>query len=453
MITRLRAKNFKSWKDTGDLRLAPLTGLFGANNSGKTSLLQILLLMQQTVESQDPRQVLYTGDDHSLIDLGTFFDLIHGYDSKATLNLSFTWKHSQDLGVSDLEKQTIPILDIIRELSFDANIRAERDHVSVESFAYRHGDSKFGMSKKGKSEKAQNGQYDLIFDGYEIGKAQKTDSLLPPPFKCYGFPSEAVVYYQNAWFLPWLVYSLEIAFKQISYLGPVREFPEPIYIWGGDSPTDVGPWGEDTIAALLASRAKPSEVSSIEKRVAKWLKKMGMIHSFSLRSIARNRRDYEVRVRITPKSTEVLLTDVGFGVSQILPVLVLCYYVPEGWTILLEQPDIHLHPSVQSHLADVLVDVVKNRHVQIIVESHSEHLLHRLQRRIAEEVISADQVALYFCRMEGGASHIEPLRLDDYGNITNWPENFFGDEMGDLVAMTKAAINRRKLEANGRAGR
>ena len=68
----------------------------------------------------------------------------------------------------------------------------------------------------------------------------------------------------------------------------------------------------------------------------------------------------------------------GIGVSQVLPVLVLCYYVPEGSTIILEQPELHLHPSVQAGLADVFIDVIKHRNVQILLESHSEHLLRRL---------------------------------------------------------------------------
>jgi predicted ATPase len=137
-----------------------------------------------------------------------------------------------------------------------------------------------------------------------------------------------------------------------------------------------------------------------------------------------------------------LITDVGFGVSQILPVLALCYYVPEGASILLEQPEIHLHPAVQSSLADVLIDAVNTRNVQIIVESHSEHLLRRLQRRIAEELIGADRVALYFCAMDDAASKIDKLDVDLFGNITNWPPEFFGDEMGDLVALSEAAMRR-----------
>jgi len=168
-----------------------------------------------------------------------------------------------------------------------------------------------------------------------------------------------------------------------------------------------------------------------------------LIHSFSLQPIAENRKDYEFRIKKSRSSSEVLITDVGFGVSQLLPVLVLCYYAPEHSTIILEQPEIHLHPSVQAGLADVFIDVVNERNVQIILESHSEHLLRRLQRRIAEERISADKTALYFCSIEDGTSAIERLDVDEYGNIKNWPQGFFGDEMGELTAMTKAAMKRR----------
>ena len=100
---------------------------------------------------------------------------------------------------------------------------------------------------------------------------------------------------------------------------------------------------------------------------------------------------------------------------------------------------------MQSELADVLIDVVKNQNVQIILESHSEHLLLRLMRRIAEEEISADDTALYFCQINDGTSEIERLNIDEYGNIRNWPQNFFGDEMGDLVEKTKAEMQRRKV--------
>ena len=137
------------------------------------------------------------------------------------------------------------------------------------------------------------------------------------------------------------------------------------------------------------------------------------------------------------------MTDVGFGVSQVLPVLALLYYVPEGSTVLMEQPEIHLHPAVQSALADVMLNVSEVRNVQIVVESHSEHLMRRLQRRVAEEYASSEDVRLYFVSSNRGKAQLSDLCLNKWGEIENWPENFFGDEMGEIAAITEAALRRR----------
>ena len=99
---------------------------------------------------------------------------------------------------------------------------------------------------------------------------------------------------------------------------------------------------------------------------------------------------------------------------------------------------------VQSQLADLLIEIVTERKLQILVESHSEHLLNRLQRRIAEEKISVEKTALYFCRNDEDVSNIEHLKMDEFGNISNWPENFFGNEMGELFARAEAEMERRK---------
>jgi len=138
----------------------------------------------------------------------------------------------------------------------------------------------------------------------------------------------------------------------------------------------------------------------------------------------------------------VLLTDVGFGVSQVLPVITLLLYVPEGSTVILEQPEIHLHPLAQANLADVIIYAAQRRRVQVIVESHSEHLLLRLQRRIAEEQLAASDVKLYFSDAPAGVSRLTELQLDLFGNIQNWPENFMGDAFGETAAAERARLRR-----------
>src|SRR6266853_4478265 len=123
MITRLRAQNFKSWKDTGELRLAPLTGLFGTNSSGKTSILQVLLMLKQTVESSDPNRVLNLGgDEKSAVDLGTFVDVIFGHQSDALLQVSVS--------------VSFPALQKTRPFEFKVAIKEEQQRIVVEKFSY-----------------------------------------------------------------------------------------------------------------------------------------------------------------------------------------------------------------------------------------------------------------------------------------------------------------------------
>ena len=213
---------------------------------------------------------------------------------------------------------------------------------------------------------------------------------------------------------------------------------------------NVGPAGESVVDAILASSERDeiigqeSKSHTIEKYIAIWLKRLGLIHNFRVEALTEGRRLFEVKVQRSPNSAEVLLTDIGFGVSQILPVLVLCFYVSEGSTVILEQPEIHLHPSAQAGLADVFIDALMQRNVQILFESHSEHLLLRLQRRIAEGTLNKDDVGLFFCMTdENGVSSLSGLEIDRYGNIANWPMDFFGDQFGEIAAMSEAAQKRK----------
>jgi predicted ATPase len=152
-------------------------------------------------------------------------------------------------------------------------------------------------------------------------------------------------------------------------------------------------------------------------------------------------------VQVRDGGTEALLTDVGFGVSQVLPVVTLLQYVPKHSTVILEQPEIHLHPLAQANLADVLINAAIHRKVQVLVESHSEHLLLRLQRRIAEGAVESDGIKLYFCHTQRGVSKLEQLRLDLLGQIENWPEHFMGDAFGETYAAEKARLKRMQAAA------
>jgi predicted ATPase len=440
MITRLRAENFKSWKDTGDLRLGRLTGLFGTNSSGKTSILQILPLLKQTAEYSDRNRVLHTGIVDSPVYLGTLPEILHGHRRDAALRFSFTWDISANPASSG-GPHLLERLFNAREMTFRNSIVVNEERPTVEFFDYEFAGQHVGMRREAGVEEI----YKLTHSGDRVEEEfLRNPKLLRSSVKSYGFPLEAREYSRDTTLLPSLQLAFENFFEGVHYLGPLRSHPLRAYEWGGERPADAGWDGEDAIPALLAPRKELTERAEATVRILRWLQEMGLAQSFALKAVDDARTLYQFRIKTTSAATEVLLPDVGFGVSQILPVLVNCAILPEGSILLLEQPEIHLHPFAQAALADVLIDAITNRNLQIIVESHSEHLLRRIQRRIAREALKPEDTALYFCHLENGTSGIETLDVDPYGNIRNWPKNFFGDEMGELADMTVAAMERQK---------
>lgn len=115
----------------------------------------------------------------------------------------------------------------------------------------------------------------------------------------------------------------------------------------------------------------------------------------------------------------------------------------------MEQPELHLHPSAQADLADVIIDVISfrengaDRNIQLIIETHSEHFLRRLLRRIAEDKISEEKISTYFANIAKMPATLDPLQIDMFGNILNWPDNFFGNEMEDITEQAKAGMKKR----------
>ena len=450
MLTQMRLSNFKAWADTGNVPLRPITGFFGTNSSGKTSMFQALLLMKQTVDSRDRRVVLHFGGRQSPVDLGDFASVIHEHDVDLALGIALDWQTENPLKIVDAE--TNRTVADSKSIGFESYLRAgstgRKKLPTVMQMSYRVGKAQFGMRWQESS-----GRYEQFAAGTDFDFARRQGRPWQDvPGKFYSFPETMRASFRNADFVADLELSLEHCLQNIYYLGPLRARPERNYAWSGEQPSDMGEAGELAVAAIIASREHGDTISrgqgrrrlTLEKYIAQWFKDLGLIHDFRITPVADGSPVYEVKVRKSRNAAEVLITDVGFGVSQILPVLALCFYAPLGSTVLLEQPEIHLHPMAQSGLADVFIDVWEKRQVQVLLESHSEHLLQRLQLRIAEERISQSDVSLLFCSPENGHSVMTPLQVDPYGNIKNWPENFFGDQFGEIAAMSEAMLARRR---------
>ena len=406
MITGLGTQNFKSWENLGPIPFAPLTGFFGANNSGKSSLLQILLLLKQTVERTPSKwnEALCFGSGEPLVNLRNFDSIVHQHDAGRTLRMDVAFTAPQTGS---------------RMVTFSTDIVKQHGDVRVEGLTYTSNSQQVGLKW------SPQGHRNIVND-------QPTTI-----YRCHG----VVDHSSPPTRLKTCQLALEAQFARVHHIASYRSPPHHTYPWGGEHPENVGQHGEHTIPILLSGRIN---LRSIENDILKRLQELELIDSYDIRSTSASGREYEILVKQYEGGTAVPLTDVGFGVSQVLPVLTECYFADEGSTLILEQPEAHLHPKVQAELADVLIDVVKNRNIQIILESHSEHLLHRLQRRIAEEELLADDTAFYFCKIEYGMSRSERLKVDEYGNILNWPKDFFGDDVGDLIEMAKVEMRRRK---------
>ena len=422
MITHIRVKNFKSWKDSGEVKLAPLTGFFGTNSSGKSSLLQMLLLLKQ---STDSIEVIYFGDTGSLVNLGSFREVIHGHKEEELLKLEFRCEIDTPFTIENYledgdgyEKTSVTTNGFL----FTACISGRDSRSVVENKPYRVGPRNEELS---------------------VNAGDFSQKIYGKPFSFELEPESSPIAQLSSEFRK--------LFKHVYYLGPTRVHPHRLYHWEKTHPKEIDLWGNKAVDALLSARVRQLTTAhngkgvSIEERISKWFQKLNLAHTFWLGPIGDlSDNNYEVRIQKSPNSAKVTLADMGHGIADLFPLLVHCCYVPEGSTLILEQPGIHLHPKAQADLADLFLEVIEERNLQILVESHSEHLLTRLQRRVAEKQIGQDDVALHFCRNNEGVSTIEQLEVTESGEIKNWPENFFGDVMGDMFAMTDVQAKQMK---------
>lgn len=455
MIKQLQIKNFKGWRDTGSIRLAPITLFFGANSSGKSSIGQFLMMLKQTIESPDRKAVFYPGGRNSAVQLGSYQEMVFQRKPKNKIFFKYKWSLQDNLKFKDPLSGKIFEGD---ELYFGARVglKNPKDNlIQVSRFRY----SLYNKDKKSLSidllQDPKKHVYDAMAENYSLIRKKMRAWAIKDIVRFYGFPDEVSAYYQNADFVKDLNLAHEKLFRSIFYLGPLRTKAERLYTWSGTAPEGVGFTGENTVAAILAAKNRKISLKHretakpFEEIIALKLKEMNLIEDFAVNPISSQRHEYEVKVRTRGEGDWVDLPDVGFGISQVLPVLVQCFYAPAGSIILMEQPEIHLHPSAQSALADVMIDVINarenrvSRNIQLIIETHSEHFLRRLQRRIAENSLAEENVSAYFANTSQLPATLDPLQIDVFGNIRNWPAHFFGDEMEDITQQAKAALEKR----------
>lgn len=438
MFTRLKLQNFKAWGDPPPIDLKPLTLVLGVNSAGKTSLLQPLLLLKQTVESPDRQAVLsFGGQPGSGLDLGTFRNIVHGQDLATVLAFRLTFG-PVELRVGN-EVRTLDTVDY--EVDY---VATDDGSAHVGRMTYFADLAAYGASRQ------PDGDYQLSAPHQPPLASERRAGRTFEPERSVGFSADAVAALgADGPTAQDVALALTRELQSMSYLGPLRVRPDRYYSRTGHAPHQVGPSGEAAVPVLLANLLRGerdgSNKGELVKRVSEWAQRLGIADAIELEQVGPTL--YQVVVTIQGQKANLL--GVGFGVSQVLPVLVVALFAPEGSMVILEQPELHLHPLAQSALADLLVEVAKERKLQLLVETHSEHLFRRLQTLIAEERLTPDECSLLFINRRDGKSEMEPLRLNAFGRVENWPDKFFGDTAGEVERQMERTIERMEREEQG----
>lgn len=252
--------------------------------------------------------------------------------------------------------------------------------------------------------------------------------------------------------------------RSVKYLGPLRDEPKPLYpLAAYADPTDVGLRGEMTAAVLNLHRERkiryipssayekapfdPTLVArSFELAVTDWLKYLGVAEM--AHSVDKGKLGHELKVSLTEGGPTHDLTHVGVGVSQVLPILVMSLLAEADTTLIFEQPELHLHPMVQTRLGDFFLSIVLSGK-QCLIETHSEYLINRLRHRAAAEgegnrVIN--NLKVYFVEKEGGSSNFREVKMNEYGAIPDWPKGFFDQSQFESEAILRAATVKKKMQ-------
>jgi len=239
-----------------------------------------------------------------------------------------------------------------------------------------------------------------------------------------------------------------------TYLGPLRDDPRVAYPLGhtvGGLP--VGEKGEFTAAYLLDNASAwilygPPEGKArrahLATAVTEWCHYLGIADEVKVEPMGK--LGHQLRLQVAGHLRDP--TAIGVGASQLLPVVALVLGAPGGALILMEQPELHLHPKVQSRLADFFV--LARPDVRLVVETHSEYLLTRLRVRIAQGTLTPNDVNVLFASQQpvddargaGQYTEFKALSLDELGDFDMWPEDFFDSLDDDAVALAQAVSSR-----------
>lgn len=483
---KISVKQFKTISILDEFEIKPLTVISGENSGGKTSLIQLLLLFKQTLEQPSLDFPLVLNKPY--VSLGKYKDIVYGRDNNQLFEVTFSFNRD-DIKNALLQAARVLGYGPLKEILLNIKFSFSSGRIYVQYY-YLEYDFIKGKKVWLKLERKRSTKYSIscnnpsffedtyikirrrhvqdieseMSDYFAKGLVQwetnvDFNRMFPDRIKKLyndqpdeGFSSLANHHIQRL---------LNRYFSNMSYIGPLRDEPRNYYLNDDETSVEIGNKGENAIH-ILASPAKKDiaynkirssdeegilfegDTGSLEDCVRYWL--CGVFQLAKNLKVNKLENQSIYRVDITNNlGLKIPITHVGFGISQILPIIVEGLRLKPGSTLILEQPEIHLHPKVQSLLFDFLYSLTLLRK-KIIIETHSDHFITRLRRRVAEDSDNqlAKEVRLIFVENESNSTNYNVLDLTDLGTLKYWPKNFF-DQLGlDLKAIIKAQGRKRK---------
>ena len=404
-ITKIAVKGFKSIAEECEIDIRPLTILAGANSSGKSSIMQPLLLLKQTLEAHyDPGPLKIDGPNVQFTEAEQFLSVLSDGQETDHFQVGIgASDHDLSYSVKTTFRKRQSRIELI-EMTVDQSIQPERFTLYPE------------MSLK---------KIKLIVEPPSLSE----DADVVKRSGCF-LRLES----QHGYFVFNAVDHLTDCIFDTIHLPGLRGNPVRTY-----KLTSIGPWYPGTFENYAASVIHEWQETKNERleTLTDALYILGLTGQVDTQKIG----DVGIELQVgrlphgsTSETDMVNITDVGLGVSQVLPVLAALIVAEPGQLVYLEQPELHLHPRAQVALAHVLADAAK-RGVRVVVETHSSLLLLGIQTLVAEGNLSPELVKLHwFTRREDGVTEVNSADLDEAGAYGEWPEDF--DDV-DLKAQSR----------------
>lgn len=406
-ITSIFVSGYKSIAEPREISIRRLTLLCGANSSGKSSILQPLLLLKQTLDAPyDPGALRISGPNVAFTRIDQFLSRIAGEPPCKEFSIRIEVDREHKIRVNyrkdPEEKILITKLDISRNgktRTLTPNMRRKSIEKILAEILPDVG--QFLKKRKLKVERQR------CFLGIHVSTSVRTGEIGP------GFS-----------FSP--AGELLSLIPAIIHVPGLRGNPERTYRTTAVQDEFPGIFS-DYVASIIQSWQIDNDDRLIN--LGEYLKKLNLTWRVDAKAIDDTR--VEVRVGRTPKARRggahdmVSIADVGFGVSQTLPVLVALLTAKQNQLVYIEQPELHLHPLAQVRLAELLVEAA-NRGVRLVVETHSSIILLTIQSLVAEGNIEPECVALHWFerRASDGVTEITSAPIDKEGAFGDWPVDF-----------------------------